>query len=289
MMQATQRDETALRAVLDLVSEDCSGSCGNFLGVGLGCLLGVTLLKFWFVNGLIDFSTALVLGTVTSTAGLAVRLTAYLFVVPFFLGVQLSYYLLHPVHRATLREGQCPKSDVLSLDWFTVGILATGLPIALRDFGPWAGMNVVFLVGLFIVPRFVTNARLRGMVKLGGIFLGSGLFLYANYGGLLAALTSIPAPAAVLGPVATFRLSATATVLLSRLFNSLATGPLVVAGFALVMNGLLTHPALKTTPLVRHTLPRRDPVRSVVVSAALGTMFYLVVSAIVTGNVILLP
>lgn len=127
------------------------------------------------------------------------------------------------------------------------------------------------------------------MIKLGGIFLGSGLFLYANYGGLLAARTSLPTPAAVLRQVTTFRLSATAKVFLSRLFNSLATGPLIVAGFALVMNGLLTHPALKITPLVRHTLPRRYPVSSVVVNATLGTLFYRIVSGIVTENVILLP
>lgn len=128
-----------------------------------------------------------------------------------------------------------------------------------------------------------------GSIKLGSIVLGSGLFLYANYGGLLAAATSVPAPEAVLGPVATFQLSAPATVVLSRLFNSLATGPMVVAGFAIAMNGLLTHPVLKTTPFVRHTLPRRHPVPSVVVSATLGTLFFLFVSGLATGNLLLTP
>lgn len=248
MTEATQSDETPLLAVLDLVKDDCSGSCGTYLGVGLGCFFGVTILKFWLINGIIDFSTALVLGTFTSTAGLAVRLAAYVFVVPFFFAVQLSYYLLHLDHRSTLRPGRCQRSDLLSLDWFTVGVLVTGLPLALREFGPLAGMNAVFLVGLFVIRRFVKDDSLRGVMKLGSIVLGSGLFLYANDGGRLAAATALPTPAAVLGPVATFRLSAPAAVLLSRLFNSLATGPRVVAGFSLVMNGLLTHPVLKTTP-----------------------------------------
>jgi hypothetical protein len=40
---------------------------------------------------------------------------------------------------------------------------------------------------------------------------------------------------------------------------------------------------------VRHTLSRRDPGATVVASAALGTAFYLVVVALATGRVILLP
>jgi hypothetical protein len=286
---STSGDTRLATALVDLVRDDCSGSCGNVFGVGLGCLFGLTVFKYWFINGIIDFSTALVLGAVASSAGLAVRLAAYVLVVPFFLGVRLTYYLVHPRHRTTLRAGNCPKSNLLSLDWFTVGILATGLPIALRHFGPWAGMNVVFLVGLFVLPRFVERDRPAGGVKLGTLAIGSGLFLYARYGGLLAAQTPIPAPATVIGPVATFRLPQTAVTTLVYLFNSLLVGPLVIAGLALVMNRLLTHRLLKTTPVLRHALPRRDPAISVVVSAAFGTTFYLLLVAVTTGQLMVLP
>jgi hypothetical protein len=55
------------------------------------------------------------------------------------------------------------------------------------------------------------------------------------------------------------------------------------------MNYLLTRPELTTIPYLRHTLPRRDPAQVVVTSAAFGTAFYLVVVALWTGAVSLVP
>jgi hypothetical protein len=55
------------------------------------------------------------------------------------------------------------------------------------------------------------------------------------------------------------------------------------------MNRILTRPELTGLPLVRHTLPRRDPASVVVPSAALGTLFYLAVVFLATGRVTLLP
>lgn len=290
MAHARVPRETDLKTVVvSLVSDDCTWSCGNAAGVGLCCVFGLTVLKYWFVNGLFDFSTALVVGAVASTAGLAVRLGAYVLVVPFFLGLRLTYYLAHPSYRDALLSGQCPETNLLSLDWFTVGILATGLPIALRDFGPWVGMNAVFLVGLFVVPRFVDDDRRADAVKLGAIAGGSLLFLYANYGGPAAALTPLPHPAGILGPVATTRLPDATVGFLFRLANSLLVGPVLVAGFALLMNRLLTHPTLTTVPVVHHALPRRDPAPGVVVSAAVGTAFYLLVVAAATGTLVVVP
>jgi hypothetical protein len=55
------------------------------------------------------------------------------------------------------------------------------------------------------------------------------------------------------------------------------------------MNHLLTRPELTEIPFLRHTLPRRDPDSVVVTSAALGTMFYLLVVTAATGRIVLVP
>lgn len=55
------------------------------------------------------------------------------------------------------------------------------------------------------------------------------------------------------------------------------------------MNRVLTHPAVTATPVLRHALPRRDPTAQVAISAALGTWFYLLVVALATGRVVVVP
>jgi hypothetical protein len=237
------------------------------------------------VNGLVDFSTAVVLGSVGSTAGLLVRLYAYLLVVPAFVLLRAGFHLAHPRHRREVLSGACPSMQLLSLDWFTVGILATGLRLAFQDLGAWLGMNAVFLVGLFVAPRLLPS-RAASAVKFGAIGGGSALFLYAKYGGSVAPL---PEPAPLVGPVATVTLSDATVAWLGSVVNSLAFGPLLVAGFGVLMNYLLTRPELRDVPLVRHTLPRRDPDRVVVTSAALGTVFYLLVVGAATGDLVVAP
>jgi hypothetical protein len=280
----------ALRtAIGDLLAQEFRRSPGHLATVLSGCAFAPSLLTFWFVNGVLDFSTAVVIGSVGGPGGLVVRLLAYLLLVPVFLAVRMGYYMAHPVHRETVLAGACPQSELLSLDWFSVGILATGLPLALADLGPWLGMNAVFLVGVFVVPRVLPGERLRTVTKFAALALGSGVFLYATYGGAVAAMTPIPAPARVLGPVATLTLAPATVEWLSRLANSHLTGPPAVALFAFAMNRLLTRPELATLPVVRHSLPRRDPARTVFVSVALGTVFYLLVVAAAGGPVGLVP
>lgn len=272
-------------AVVDLLSQEFEFSSGHLTAVLNTCLFAPSILTFWFVNGVIDFSQAIVLGSVGGPAGLVVRLYAYLLVVPVFLLMRAGFHLAHPRHREQVLAGRCPNVRHLSLDWFTVGILATGLPLAFQDLGPWLGMNLVFLLGLFVIPRPLAR-RSANATKGFAIGLGSALFLYAKYGALVAVL---PAPATLVGPVATVHLSDATTVAMMSVVNSLVVGPILVAGFGVLMNHLLTRPELAAIPYVRHTLPRRDPDRVVSISAALGTVFYLVVVAIATGTFVLVP
>jgi len=272
-------------AAADLLDREFSYSAGHLTAVLNTCLFAPSLFTFWFVNGLVDFSTALVIGAVATPAGLQVRLFAYALLVPTFLVARMAVYLLHPVHRKQVLQGACPNAQYLSLDWFSVGILATGLPLALQDLGPWLSMNLVFLVGLFALP-WVLPPRRAIAVKFLAIVLGIALFLYANYG---SALPVVPDPAAVVGPVATLRLSDATTARLMELVNSLVVGPLFVGAFGVLMNHILTRPELRDIPFVRHTLPRRDPDRIVVTSASFGTVFYLLVVAATTGRLILVP
>jgi len=281
----------SLREAFDeLLVRELSPSTGHLTALVNCCVFAPSLLTFWFVNGVLDFSTAFLIGSLGGPGGIVVRLAAYLLLVPVFLSLRIAYYLAHPVHRRAVLAGSCPTATVLSLDWFSVGILATGLPFALQDLGPWIGMNAVFLVGIFLLPRFIASESAARAVKLTAIALGSLVFAYANYGGLLVGLVpALPPPAAVLGPVATIRLSDATTATLLAVTNSVATGPAVVAAFALLMNRLLTRPEVTSLPMVRHSLPRRDPARIVLASAALGTVFYLGVVWLLTGRASVLP
>jgi hypothetical protein len=272
-------------ALADLFSQEFSFSTGHLTALLGGCLFAPSLLTFWFINGLLDFSTAVALGTVASAAGLQIRLLAYLLLVPTFLLLRIGVHLAHPGHRKQVLAGSCPRTDVLSLDWFSVGILATGLPLSLQSLGPWVVMNAVLLVGVLLVPQ-VTSGRVAVGSKVVAIVVAPALFFYARYGAMVSVL---PEPAAFLGPVATTTLSDGTTAQLMELANSLLVGPLLVAGFALLMNYLLTHPEVRDIPVVQHSLPNRDPVRVVGLSAALGTVFYLLVVAGASGGLVVVP
>ncbi|ELZ33178.1 hypothetical protein [Halorubrum tebenquichense] len=250
-----------------------------------GCLFAPSLLAFWFVNGILDFSTAIAIGAVATPAGLQVRLLAYLLVVPTFLLARIVVHLIHPVHRKQVLSGSCPNTRLMSLDWFSVGILTTGLPLAIQNIGPWVGMNAVFLVGVFLAPRLLPITR-RNHVKFLALVLGGVVFLYASYGEIAPWL---PNPATVLGPVATAALGDDTTRWLFRLVNSIVVGPLIVGLFGIAMNRILTRPELTDIPVVRHALPRRDPDGVVVTSAAFGTAFYLLVVKAATGHLIVVP
>lgn len=272
-------------ALGDLFSQEFSYSTGHLAVILNGCLFAPSLLTFWFVNGVLDFSTAIAIGAVATPAGLQVRLLAYVLLMPTFLLIRVIVHLLHPVHRTQILAGSCPNTRLLSLDWFSMGILATGLPLAIQNFGPWFGMNAIFLIGVFVLPR-TFPARRAGAIKLLAIVLGAAVFLYANYG---EALTMLPPPSTVLGPLATFTLGDDTTSWLFRLVNSVTVGPMLVGVFGIVMNHILTRPELTDIPLVRHALPRRDPDLVVVTSAAFGTAFYLTVVTVATGQLIVLP
>jgi hypothetical protein len=272
-------------AALDLFSQELSPSTAYVATLLNGCLFAPSLLTFWLVNGVLDFSTALTIGAVATPAGLQLRLLAYLLLVPVFFELRLGIHLLHPAHRRQVLAGSCPNARYLSLDWFSMGILATGLPLALQDFGPWVGMNAVFLASVFAAPRAMRPRRGR-VVKLTAIAGGVVLFLYAKYG-TLAPL--VPAPSLVLGPIATAQLADATTTWLLAVVNSVLVGPVIVAAVGVLTNHVLTRPELADLPLLEHAMPRRDPDDVVIASAALGTAFYLLVVGAATGQLAVLP
>ncbi|MGB9951024.1 hypothetical protein ACOZ4F_01270 (plasmid) [Haloarcula marismortui] len=273
------------RAAKDLLRQEFSYSTGHIAAVLNTCLFAPSLLTFWFVNGVLDFSTAIAIGAVATTVGLQIRVLAYLLLVPVFLLIRVSVHLLHPTHRRQVLSGSCPNVQLVSLDWFSMGILATGLPLALQNLGPWVGMNTLIFTGVFLAPRYLPDGR-GGQTKLVAIGLGSAVFLYATYG---AAVAVLPDPASVLGPVATLALSDETTASLLRVVNSFIAGPMLVGLFVIFMNHLLTRPELTDIPLVKYALPRRDPDTVVSLSAATGTVFYLTVVALLTGQVVVAP
>jgi hypothetical protein len=277
--------DSVWQAFRELLAQEFRYSTGHLTAVLHTCLFAPSLLTFWFVNGLLDFSTAITIGAVGTVAGLQIRLLAYLLLLPTFVLVRATLHLLHPRHRKQVLAGSCPETRFVSLDWFSLGILTTGVPLAIQNIGPWVSMQLTFLGGIFVVPRLVRPAR-RGPIKLATVGLGSGLFVFANYGDLLPVL---PRPAPILGPIATATLSDGATASLMAVVNSLLLGPVVVGAFGVAMNHILTRPELTDIPLLSYALPRRDPDTVVATSAGFGTLFYLLVVAAVTGQWILLP
>lgn len=282
---ARGRWATLRAAVSELLSQEFAFSTGHLTAFLSGCLFAPSLLTFWFINGVLDFSTALVLGAVASPAGLQIRVVAYLLLVPTFLVLRAVFHLAHPAHRQQVLSGSCPRTELLSLDWFSVGILATGLPLSLQALGPWVGMNLVFVVGLVVLPQFAPP-RVASGSKLSALVGGPLLFVYAKYG---ESFSVLPHPSGVLGPVATLALSDATTETLLVVVNSLLPGPVLIGAFAVATNHVLTHPEIRGIPAVRHTLPDRDPDRTVFRSAALGTVFYLLVVAGATGTLTVIP
>ncbi|WP_018257460.1 hypothetical protein [Halomicrobium katesii] len=280
-----ERGSNLRRAVAELVDQEFEYSTGHLTAILNTCLFAPSLLTFWLVNGILDFSTAVAIGAVTSPAGLQVRLVAYLLLVPVFLLTRVIIHLLHPTHRAQILAGSCPNTRLMSLDWFSMGILATGLPLAIQRLGPWLALNGTILLGVFVLPRFAP-ARLAGSIKIGAIGVAIALFLYASYG---AVVPRVPHPASVLGPLATLTLTESTTGWLVRAFNSALVGPLLVGVFGVAMNILLTRPELTTIPLLHHSLPSRDPALVVATNAAAGTLFYLLVVGGTTGQLFLVP
>src|SRR6056297_3388939 len=85
--------------VSQLFSQEFSFLTGHLMAFLSGCLFAPSLLTFWLVNGVLDFSTKLVLGAAVSPAGLQIRVLAYLLLVPTFLVLHAGFHLAHPVHR----------------------------------------------------------------------------------------------------------------------------------------------------------------------------------------------
>ncbi|MBB6647632.1 hypothetical protein H5V44_15290 [Halobellus sp. MBLA0160] len=272
-------------AAAGLLTQEFTYSTGHLATILQGCLFAPSVLTFWFVNGLVDFSTAVAIGAVATPAGLQVRVVAYVLLVPTFLLARAAVHLVHPVHRKQVLSGSCPNTRLLSLDWISMGILATGLPLALRNLGPWLGMNTIFVAGVFLLPR-VLPKRQTGTLKLAAIVLGVVTFVYATYGDTVATL---PDPATTLGPVATLTLDDTVVERLFRTANSVTIGPPLVATVGVGLNRVLTRPELTDIPLVRYSLPKRDRDLVVAANAAFGTAFYLFVVAVSTRDVILFP
>jgi hypothetical protein len=181
------RVENLRRALADLLDQEFAPTKGHLIALLGTCLFAPSVFTFWLVNGVIDFSTAFVIGAVATPGGLAVRLLAYVLLVPTFLALRAVYHLARPSHRREVLAGTCPPTGFLSLDWFSVGILATGLPLALQELGPWLGMNLVFLLGVFVIPRPLAERAAR-RVAFAAIALGIGLFVYARYGAALGTL-----------------------------------------------------------------------------------------------------
>lgn len=255
---------------------------GHFILFLFGCIFSANI-AFWFINGALDFSVGIALGSINDGDQVITKILAYLLLIPAFLFIQIGYYYLF--HREQIRKGQCPSKSVVTLDWFAVGILATSFPLALQNLGAWTVSGIVYGLGIFVLPRYVDNQRLKDIIRVGFIIFGFALYVYIVHGTKFG----LPPAEQTLGPMFSYVLEQEYIQSMMKVTNSFLTGPVVVGLFAIVNNIVLTSQAVYEVPLIRQSVPERQSILVVFNSAAIGTVFYLIIKGVYQGGFSLIP
>jgi hypothetical protein len=193
-----------------------------------------------------------------------------------FVVTKFVYHLIFDTEM--MASGSCPTDSVFDLDWFAVGVLGTSFPMALQDAGAWFFSTIIYLISLFILPRLVDSERTGNFLKVLGLGVGFALYLWIVHG-----------DASALPDIMTFTLTDETTQYIVELVTSLVFGPILLGLFAVGNAVVLTSRPFKTIPYAGPLLPDRDNIRSVFISGAIGTLFFLAIQGILSGQVIVYP
>lgn len=273
IMSDIEWTEPGLRvAFLEMLYDDFDIR-GDILGALIACFVSVDIV-YWAIGGLSNFGTAFALGAISGDVSL--RIIAYVLLVPMFVLTKFLYHMIFD--RDSMMSGSCPSNSVFDLDWFAVGVLGTSFPMALQDAGAWIFSTVIYLISLFVLPRLVDDRRTGNILKVGGLAVGFGLYLFIVHGD----------PSA-LPDFMTFTLSDQTTQQIVDLVTSIVFGPFLLGLFAVGNAVVLTSRPFKTIPYAGPLLPDRDNIRSVFVSGAIGTVMFLGIQGVLTGDLIIFP
>jgi RsiW-degrading membrane proteinase PrsW (M82 family) len=147
----------------------------------------------------------------------------------------------------------------------------------LQNFGAVIASLGIGVVGILILPIPFNTERSKDMVRTAG-FLGAAM--------VNVWLVHFP-PQDV--PLLTYTLPTDIVQQMLSLTNSFLLGPVLVAIFAVTLNLVMSSPPVYEVPFVRWSNPERQPIVVVVASAFVGTLFYLAVQGIVTGEYLVVP
>lgn len=313
----SQKRRAVAGCASDIVASELRLTNGHIVSIIFGCILSVQLFQFWLVNGIADFSTAIVVTDLVTwdvhpfelvfdvtvqadaihinapafsadlTRAFIARVIGYILIVPAFVLAKLGYYAL--TRPNAVLAGRCPRVEKLfSLDWFTSGVLMTTLPLAVRDLAQFLVPLLLTGVGIYGAQFVAETETDRDLIKLGAIIVAGAVFLWLGFTSFVTSLVSVPTPASV-SPLLTAKVPATATEQAMRIFNALLSGPVVVAAAALVFNALQADEEIQSAPLVSKGIQGAEPSAVVMMSAYTGTFVFLLVNGVITGQLILTP
>lgn len=259
---------------------------GWFLFALFTVALSLDMFQLYTVNGIGDFLTMVLLGTVEfGSDSFVTKLGIYVLMVPLFIGLKLlSTAWRYP---SVLRRGFPPDDyyPVLNMDHFANAVFMMSLPAAFEQLGAWLFSLGVIVGGLFVLPRFVSEAQ-RPFVRFGGVVAGVGLQAWLTVQQLHGPL---PDPSTVMPSWVLVRLSETQVQLLLDATQSVVLGPLLVPVLSIALASVFASRAMEQTPVFRDLNPERTSWFVIGISSFLGTVTYLALQGALTGSVLVIP
>lgn len=279
-------------------------STGKLPIVGLTCVFTLDMLQFWAVHGISDFTNQILFAhlltfNVQSLNPLVVywhvanemitRIIGYVLIVFVFIAARYIHYRIEdPQYRIFTSNKSCPVvSKWFELDWFVMGIMVTILPLSLVNIGVWATSTVTLAILIAVIPAIFNFDQKQ---RLGAAGLAGLAFVYFQAGEFIHNLLPfIPTPTSLWPSVIGLTLTQPQVHALMSIFNSVAFGPILAAILGVFFVRLNATNAFQKTPVLNEGVQEVVPVQVVIQSAGVGTLAFLGIQWLLTGQLILIP
>jgi hypothetical protein len=222
----------------------------------VGCLLTLDLL-YWILSGASRFGSSLVVGI----PAVGERIFVYLLLLPAFVLVKTTWIAIE--YPGAITGQLCPRDTLFDLDWFTIGVFGTALPLTLERMWMWIATIVLFFGFVYVIPNITgMNTKIFGVA-----------------GVVLVEIVGRFAPELVPNSLR-FTLQESQVTSLMDLTLNLVAGPIILGALAVVVSVIIRTRELRSLPYGEY-LPDPDPAESAFVSAATGTLLFLLIRGFV--------
>lgn len=269
----------------DIAEGEIEWRDGHLVLAVIGCIFGLEMLQFWFVNGVADFSTAWFVGSIRTIDSFLLRAKIYIAILPLFFAIKFAWNLF--LHPELVLDGVCPvKKDIFNLDWFTNAVMLTALPLALKSIGTWLLTTSFFVFGIFIIPRLWKDDLTQDIIRIGVAIVGTILTLWIQVG-----IPLVPGPSTVpfVSDAVSTTLADETVVAIYNSMNSMLVGPFLVTFVSLVFASVFTSNEIQNTPYLELMAPERTPWYTIAVSSFVGAVVYMALVWFFTGSVLWAP